>query len=100
MSKFGVLILTSNLLFINLIASDMNISNLKNPFFIPTLHKIRNLKLQAIFLDKVKIDGIWYKKDDFIYGAKIININNFELCLKYNQEIFKISLINDKININ
>lgn len=53
-----------------------------------------------MFLDKVKIDGNWYKKDDFIYGAKIINIDNFSIYLKYKEQDFKISLLNDKIIID
>ena len=95
--RLGILIIISSLFF-SVYADD--IQELKNPFFIPILDKISNLKFQAMFLDKVKIDGNWYKKDDFIYGAKIINIDNFSIYLKYKEQDFKISLLNDKIIID
>lgn len=45
---------------------NVELGNLQNPFFNPTFEKIKDIKIIAIMLDRVKIDNKWYKKGDKI----------------------------------
>jgi hypothetical protein len=55
--------------------------NLPNPFFYKKIKKLdyvkpkKVLKLYAIVLNEVLINGIWYKQEDIIHDNKIIKIN-------------------------
>lgn len=79
---------------------NVELGNLQNPFFNPTFEKIKDIKIIAIMLDRVKIDNKWYKKGDKIEEAVITDITTKEIILRYDALDFKIAFKNnDKINI-
>ncbi len=79
---------------------NVELGNLQNPFFNPTFEKIKDIKIIAIMLDRVKIDNKWYKKGDKIEEAVITDITTKEIILRYDTLDFKIAFKNnDKINI-
>lgn len=79
---------------------NVELGNLQNPFFNPTFEKIKDIKIIAIMLDRVKIDNKWYKKGDKIGEAVITDITTKEIILRYDTLDFKIAFKNnDKINI-
>lgn len=79
---------------------NVELGNLQNPFFNPTFEKIKDIKITAIMLDRVKIDNKWYKKGDKIEEAVITDITTKEIILRYDTLDFKIAFKNnDKINI-
>lgn len=79
---------------------NVELGNLQNPFFNPTFEKIKDIKIIAIMLDRVKIDNKWYKKGDKIREAVITDITTKEIILRYDTLDFKIAFKNnDKINI-
>jgi len=53
-----------------------------------------DLKIYAIFQDKVNINGKWFKKGDIMNGYKIFKITNNYVYLKRNDEIVKLSVTN------
>ncbi|MBT0857938.1 transformation system protein [Campylobacter coli] len=78
----------------------IELGNLQNPFFNPTFEKIKEIKITAIMLDRVKINNKWYKKGDKIEEAVITDITTKEIILKYDTLDFKIAFKNNgKINI-
>ncbi|QWU80692.1 transformation system protein CtsR [Campylobacter novaezeelandiae] len=81
--------------------SKFDFSNLQNPFFNPNFNEIQNLKIQAIFLNKVKINNTWYKEEDKINEAKIKKIKSDRIILEYDGFNIVAKLrINDKIYID
>lgn len=78
----------------------IELGNLQNPFFNPTFEKIKEIKITAIILDRVKINNKWYKKGDNIGEAVITDIATKEIILRYDTLDFKIAFKNNgKINI-
>ncbi|ECP6257346.1 TPA: transformation system protein [Campylobacter coli] len=78
----------------------IELGNLQNPFFNPTFEKIKEIKITAIILDRVKINNKWYKKGDKIGEAVITDITTKEIILRYDTLDFKIAFKNNgKINI-
>lgn len=53
---------------------DIDFSTLENPFVNPYFKQLSKLKIQAIFQDRVKINNVWYAKNDYIYQALIKEI--------------------------
>ena len=53
-----------------------------------------DLKIYAIFQNKVNINGRWFKKGDIMNGYKIFKITNNYVYLKRNDEIVKLSVTN------
>ncbi|MBK1971872.1 transformation system protein [Campylobacter sp. TTU-622] len=81
--------------------SKFNFSSLQNPFFNPNFNEIQNLKIQAIFLNKVKINNTWYKEEDKINEAKIKKIKSDRIILEYDGfDIVAKLRTNDKIYID
>ena len=79
---------------------NVELGNLQNPYFNPTFEKIKDIKIIAIMLDRVKIDNKWYKKGDKIGEPVITDITTKEIILRYDTLDFKIAFKNnDKINI-
>lgn len=79
----------------------VKLSKLNNPFSNPNLEQINKLELQAIFPNKVKINNVWYKKDDMINGAKLKNIETKQVILEYDKIFIPLKLkSNDKIYIH
>ncbi|HDZ5065511.1 TPA: transformation system protein [Campylobacter jejuni] len=79
----------------------VNFNTLQNPFVNPTFEKLRQIKITAIMLNKVKIYDKWYKEGDMIDDATISEINTKEIKFKYDNLEIAIQINkNDKININ
>jgi len=55
--------------------------------FIPRSEK---LQINAIFQNRVNINGHWYKTGDSVNGYEIVKINNNEIIMKKNGEIKKL----------
>ncbi len=80
---------------------EFEISKLQSPFFNTKLEQIYKLEIQAVFLDKVKINNTWYKQNDFINGARISAIKPKQILLEYNKITISLELKNnDKISID
>ncbi len=81
--------------------SVIDFSTLQNPFTNPTFEKLKQIKIIAILLDRVKIDDKWYKKGDRINDAVIVEIDSKEIKFKYDNSEIKINLKkNDEVDIN
>ena len=81
--------------------SHIDFSILKNPFINPTIEKIKQIKITAIILNKVKIEDKWYKKGDKFDHAIISEINTKEIKFAYDDmEILIQFNKNDKIIIH
>lgn len=82
-------------------SNEADILGLYNPFFISDLDA--KLQLQAILNDKVKINEQWYKKDESINGATIIEISPSQgfVLFEKNKQHFHLNLkrANHKIHI-
>lgn len=80
---------------------DIEFSKLDNPFLNPHVEQIYNLKIQAIFPGRVRINGIWYKEGDRIAQVRIQTIQARQLLLEYDEVLFPLKLkSNDKIYID
>ena len=53
-----------------------------------------NLKIYAIFQNRVNINGKWFKIGDIINGYKILKITNNYVYLKRNNKVLKLSITN------
>ena len=53
-----------------------------------------DLKVYAVFQDKVNINGKWVKVGDIVNGYKIVKITNKCIYLKQNNKILKLSPTN------
>ena len=76
---------SSNIFTTNIISKTLN-SNLN-----------KNLKIFAIFNNKVNINGKWYKVGDYIDNYKIVKITSTGVYLMKNLKIEYIKLINNYI---
>ena len=72
-----------------------NIFEYKNNSAKNTTKKVFNLKIYAIFQNKVNINGKWLKIGDKINGYKIIKIANNCIYLKQNNKTSKIFIKNN-----
>jgi len=80
--------------------NEFEISELQNPFFNPNLEQIHNLKIQAIFPNKVRINGLWYAQNDTIGALKIKAISFDEISFEFDGRIIALKPFqNDKILI-
>jgi len=61
-----------------------------------TFEKKVILKLNAVFMNKANINGVWLKKGDEIEGYKVIDIKSNEVVLLKNG---KIKILKNKSNI-
>lgn len=72
---------------------------LTNPFGISYLEKIKNIKIQTIISDSVKIDHTWYKQGDFINEIAIKKITNKQLIFLYDNKEIIVDVKNVKMDI-
>lgn len=80
---------------------DIDFSALENPFVNPYFQELSKLKIQAIFQGRVKIDNVWYAKNDYIHQALIKEIYPKEIILEYDNTSIVIKVKNEtKIIIN
>jgi len=59
-----------------------------------------NLKIYAIFQNRVNINGKWFKVGDTINGYKIVKITNNYVYLKRNNKTLKLSITNYILKVN
>ena len=78
------------------IFEDENISSNKNISLVKLKSTKENndLKIYAIFQNKVNINGKWFKIGDIVNGYKIIKITNNYVYLEQNNKILKLSPTN------
>ncbi|TQR25501.1 hypothetical protein [Campylobacter sp. MIT 97-5078] len=80
----------------------IDITQFKNPFYDEDIKIDTNLKLQAIFNQKAKINGIWYQVNERLDNARLLEISNDSVLLQREQELFylKLKRINHKVFID
>lgn len=76
-------------------------SKLGNPFLNPNVEKIYNLRIQAIFPGKAKINNVWYKEGDRIGQVQVRAIQARQVLFEYDEVLFPLKLkSNDEIYIH
>ncbi|MDO4674102.1 hypothetical protein [Campylobacter sp.] len=78
----------------------LDFSSLHSPFANPTLQHLAQVKIQAIFPGKVKINGTWYRQDDALGEAIIKHIGDRVVVLEYDGERISVALENVKMAIH
>ena len=58
-----------------------------------------DLKIYAIFQNRVNINGKWFKIGDIINGYKVLKITNDDVYLKKNNEILILSITNHILKV-
>lgn len=64
---------------------EIETNKLENPFLNSNFAAIQKLTIDALMLDKVKINGKWYKQGDTINEAQIIKIDAKQVIFQYDE---------------
>ena len=85
--------------FLNIDYNIFSTHNMPAPAVIGVVKESINLKIYAVFNDKININGKWYKIGDEVQGYKILKVSDRYLLLKKDGKIFTLKIGNDYLKV-